>query len=120
MPPRIGRRTAKRGTRPAFAFFSYHNGGQNTTATKNSFAYRGYYYDKDLEMYYLASRYYDAKIMRFISSDSYISTGQGILGNNMYAYCQNNPVSYVDPTGEFIVGVLVGGTIGGLAGALSG
>ena len=48
---------------------SYHNGGQNTSATKNSFGYRGYYYDKDLEMYYLASRYYDAKIMRFISPD---------------------------------------------------
>ena len=36
---------------------SYHNGGPNTTATENSFGYRGYYYDKDLEMYYLASRY---------------------------------------------------------------
>ena len=48
---------------------SYKNGGQNTTATKNSLGYRGYYYDKDLEMYYLASRYYFTKICRFISPD---------------------------------------------------
>ena len=79
---------------------SYYNGGQNTSATKNSFGYRGYYYDKDLGMYYLASRYYDAKICRFISPDSYISTGQGILGNNMYAYCGNNPVNRSDPSGQ--------------------
>ena len=52
-------------------------------------------------MYYLQSRYYDAKICRFINADSYVSTGQGILGNNMYAYCGNNPVNYCDPTGEY-------------------
>ena len=78
---------------------SYRNGGQNTSATKNSFGYRGYYYDKDLEMYYLASRYYDAKIMRFISPDSLVSTGVGLIGYNMYAYCNNNPIVYTDDMG---------------------
>ncbi|MBE6642529.1 MAG: hypothetical protein E7615_02615 [Ruminococcaceae bacterium] len=33
---------------------------------------------------------------RWISPDSFMSTGQGILGNNMYAYCRNNPVNYRD------------------------
>ena len=36
---------------------------------------------------------------RFINADSYASTGQGILGNNMFAYCGNNPVIHGDPTG---------------------
>jgi hypothetical protein len=36
---------------------------------------------------------------RFISSDALASTGQGILGNNMFAYCNNNPVMGYDPTG---------------------
>ena len=51
-------------------------------------------------MYYLQSRYYDAKICRFINADIYVSTGQGVLGNNMFAYCGNNPVNRVDPTGK--------------------
>ena len=37
---------------------------------------------------------------RFINADTYASTGQGILGNNMFAYCNNNPILYVDPFGN--------------------
>ena len=36
---------------------------------------------------------------RFINSDVLISTGQGLLGNNMFSYCINNPIQYSDPTG---------------------
>ena len=39
-------------------------------------------------------------VKRFINADSYASTGQGILGHNMFAYCQNNPVMYVDTSGN--------------------
>ena len=51
-------------------------------------------------MYYLQSRYYDPELGRFINVDSYVSTGQGILGNNMFAYCGNNPVRNADKTGH--------------------
>ena len=40
---------------------------------------------------------------RFINADVFASTGQGILGNNMFAYCNNNPVMYSDPTGKFFI-----------------
>ena len=79
---------------------SYYNGGASTSATKNNLCYRSYYYDTDLGLYYLQSRYYDANTCRFINADSYISTGQGILGYNMFAYCGNNPVNYVDYAGD--------------------
>ena len=49
----------------------------------------------------MQTRYYDSNTGRFISSDGYVSTGQGILGCNMYAYCNNNPVMYADYSGEF-------------------
>lgn len=70
-------------------------------ATVNPIRYRGYYYDNDLGLYYLQSRYYDATIGRFINADGYVTTGQGVLSYNMFAYCGNNPVNRVDPTGHF-------------------
>ena len=68
-------------------------------ANLNPMRYRGYYYDKDLGLYYLQSRYYDANTGRFINADGYVSTGIGLLSQNMFAYCLNNPVLYIDLTG---------------------
>ena len=39
-------------------------------ATVNPFRYRGYYYDEEIELYYLQSRYYDASVGRFINGDT--------------------------------------------------
>ena len=69
-------------------------------ANLNPLRYRGYYYDTELEMYYLQSRYYDPQIGRFINADSYASTGQGVLGCNMFAYCANNPINCIDSSGQ--------------------
>ena len=73
----------------------------NNKAYLNPFRYRGYYWDDDLELYYLQSRYYDPEIGRFISPDSieYITPSE-IFGLNLYAYCNNNPIMNVDPTGK--------------------
>ena len=79
---------------------NYPNGGSTSPAQYNPFRYRGYYYDNDLGLYYLQSRYYDPNTCRFINADGYISTGQGLTGYNMYAYCGNNPVNRIDPTGN--------------------
>ena len=60
----------------------------------------GYYYDEETGFYYLQSRYYDPEIGRFINADTYVSTGQGVLGFNMYAYCLNDPVNRIDVGGS--------------------
>ena len=99
----------------------YVNGGEFSQAKRNRIAYRGYYYDSDLDLYYLQSRYYDPSTKRFINADSYISTGQGILGYNMFAYCGNNPVNRVDNGGDswivvaiIVVAVVVGHVAAGI------
>ena len=98
---------------------SYTNGGGSTGAQYNPFRYRGYYYDTDLGMYYLQSRYYDPNTCRFINVDGQLNTDH-ILGTNLYAYCYNNPVMYVDYSGNapdwnlFLQGALLVG-IGALA-----
>ena len=38
---------------------------------------------------------------RFINSDVLAATGQGLLGNNMFAYCGNNPISRSDISGNW-------------------
>ena len=73
----------------------------STIGQKNPLRYRGYYYDDETGFYLTGTRYYDPEIGRFINADGYVSTGQGVLGNNMFAYCGNNPVNRADPTGMF-------------------
>ncbi|MCL2632830.1 MAG: RHS repeat-associated core domain-containing protein, partial [Coriobacteriia bacterium] len=71
----------------------------STIGELNPFRYRGYYYDSETGLYYLNARYYDPEVGRFISADSLMSTGQGVLGNNMFAYCGNNTVMHTDSSG---------------------
>ena len=71
----------------------------------NPFRYRGYYYDTETGFYYLQTRYYDPTICRFINADNYelVATLSSVPGQlNMYAYCNNNPIMYTDPTGLWI------------------
>ena len=87
------------------ASYTYDPYGKLLTATgelaeKNPLRYRGYYYDSESGLYYLQSRYYDPAVRRFINADSYASTGQGIVGYNMFSYCNNNPVTFSDPSGH--------------------
>ena len=66
---------------------------------------------------WLPTRYYDPETARFINADAYVSTGQGVLGNNMYLYCGNNPVVRADDEGDFwniVVGAVVGAALGAL------
>ena len=72
-------------------------------ANLNSLRYRGYFYDTETKLYYLQSRYYDPQVQRFISSDVYVSTGQGIIGHNMFTYCNNCPSVYIDVSGCFFL-----------------
>ena len=82
----------------------------------NPFRYRGYVYDEETGFYYLKSRYYDPETCRFISADVYLSTGQGVLGHNCYAYCMNAPVSGYDPDGKSMTAILVGIAVAGIIG----
>lgn len=86
----------------------------------NPIRYKGYYYDTESGFYYLMSRYYDPVIGRFLNADSFASTGQGVLGYNMYAYCGNNPILFVDYTGQAKVAVLYDGRSSGILGGYIG
>ncbi len=62
---------------------------------ENRFGFAGEQYDPAANLYYLRARFYNPVIGRFIQEDTYY--GDGL---NLYTYCHNNPVGYVDPSGH--------------------
>ena len=105
-----------------------------TVANANSFRYRGYYLDRETGWYFLNSRYYSPEWKRFISPDdtNYLDP-ETPNGLNLYCYCNNDPVNFVDPSGHepkwydiagwIGVGLFAAATIvltAGLAGAVIG
>ncbi|SHM88022.1 RHS repeat-associated core domain-containing protein [Anaerosporobacter mobilis DSM 15930] len=66
----------------------------------NIFAYTGHVYEESTGLYYAKARYYDAEIGRFVSEDSYRGEANDPASLNLYGYVKNNPVKYMDPSGN--------------------
>ena len=77
-------------------------GASNDLVSNNPIRYRGYYFDAESGVYFLNARYYSPQWRRFISPDSteYLDP-ESVNGLNLYAYCNNDPVNYADPSGHF-------------------
>lgn len=93
-------------------------------ANINPFRYKGYYYDKETGLYLVTTRYYNPEWCRFISPDSieYLDPSS-INGLNLFAYCNNDPVNKIDPSGHFaisltVLGLIIGAVVGATAGGV--
>lgn len=58
-------------------------------------------YDEETEIYYLNARYYDPKIARFLTEDTFRGVKNDPLSLNLYTYCHNEPIMYIDPDGHW-------------------
>lgn len=82
----------------------------------------GQYFDKETNLYYNYFRYFEPKTGRYVSPDA-IGLAEGL---NVYGYVGQNPLSFMDPTGEIlvppvvVVGTIVGGISGGFGAAANG
>lgn len=83
----------------------------NGLGRRNPFRFKGYYYDEELGMYYLNSRYYDPETGRFVNADDVEFVGGSpiiLTDRNLYAYCENNPIHKKDGQGQFAHILLTG------------
>jgi len=92
----------------------------DTLGAANPLRYRGYLYDSETGLYYLQSRYYNPAWGRFINADTTsvlsASPDSATWDKNLFAYCDNNPVSRKDDGGQFwnfVIGGVVGAAVGG-------
>jgi len=64
--------------------------------------------DAESGLDYFGARYYDKAQYRFISVDPVVSRN-GALSDpkkwNLYSYCRNNPLNYLDPDGRRLIPV---------------
>ncbi|MGH2637936.1 MAG: RHS repeat-associated core domain-containing protein, partial [Rhabdochlamydiaceae bacterium] len=77
------------------------NYGMTGTET---FMYTGKPYDHDSNdgLYFYGARIYDDYLGRFITEDTVTGSLTDPLSQNRYIYAEDNPESYVDPTGHFV------------------
>ncbi|MBF0532562.1 MAG: RHS repeat-associated core domain-containing protein, partial [Candidatus Omnitrophica bacterium] len=62
--------------------------------------YTGQYYDEETGLYYYGARYYNPTIGRFFTADALIGNPTDSQSFNRYSYVKNNPINYIDPTGN--------------------
>ncbi|KID55843.1 hypothetical protein JF50_15955 [Pseudoalteromonas luteoviolacea] len=96
---KYGDATPSQDTRQAYRPF-----GETINTPTDSIGYTGHKFDTDLNLSYMQARYYDPVIGRFYSNDpvdtlGHFEAGNGAFGFNRYAYANNNPYRYTDPTG---------------------
>ena len=89
-----------------FKYDAYGNctvNGDTSIAQYCKIRYRGYYFDAETGLYWVQTRYYNPEWCRWISPDSmgYLDP-ETAHGLNLYAYCINDPINYIDPSGHFL------------------
>ena len=89
-------------------------------ATINPYRYRGYYYDTEIGLYYVSSRYYNPENSRWLNGDDveFISFDNTLLNLDLFVYCKNDPINHTDFDGKAIVTTIVRCVLAALFGLL--
>ena len=88
----------------ADATYRYTDFGETTingdNKAENEVCYTGGIYDQSTGLYYLNARYYNPEDGGFLTEDTYRGETDEPDTQNLYVYCADNPVNYVDPSGH--------------------
>jgi RHS repeat-associated protein len=70
------------------------------TASANRFAFTGHIFDTETGLYDAKARYFDPKLGRFLTQDSFLGDIDEPPSLHRYLYANANPTTLVDPTGH--------------------
>ena len=133
----------------SYTYDAFGNLINTVGTSDNAFLYCSEYFDSETETYYLRARYYNPANGRFNAEDTHWNVKNRIYGDNpikmnehedvlglnqytlqidytavlqsgnLYVYCGNNPVMYMDPSGEafMLLTAAIGAVVGGIVGA---
>ncbi|MDD4910182.1 MAG: DUF4329 domain-containing protein [Candidatus Omnitrophica bacterium] len=78
--------------------YTYDAYGKPSTASSigNPYMFTGREYDLETGLYYYRARHYSPMLGRFLQRDPW---GHLFLATNLYLYCYNNPLIWIDPWG---------------------
>ena len=87
----------------SYTYDAFGNLTSQIGESDNPFLYCGEYYDAETQTYYLRARYYNPANGRFTQQDTWaFMDASDPLSLNLYTYCCNNPILYVDPSGHLV------------------
>jgi RHS repeat-associated protein len=84
-----------------YEYDAFGNILKETGNIENPYRYAGYRYDSNTGLYYLQGRYFDSKLGRYLSRDSFEGFDKSPVSLNKYIYVENNPTNKVDPSGHW-------------------
>lgn len=93
----------------------YDAWGKQTVTLNTIGFHRGYTGHEMLPEFGLINmngRLYNPDLGRFLSPDNYVQAPDFSQNFNRYSYCLNNPLKYIDPSGESFAPILFGAIIG--------
>jgi RHS repeat-associated protein len=85
------------------------------------YTFTGQYSDSCIKLLWYNSRWYDPELGRFMQPDIIIpEASQGTLAWDRYAYVNNNPLKWDDPSGHCLIlcTAIIGAAIGAIVGAV--
>jgi RHS repeat-associated protein len=92
---------ARVGTQDTWGNFRFPD---DLTSTANRFAFTGHIFDTETGLYYAKARYFDPKLGRFLTQDSFLGQIDEPPSLHRYLYANDNPTRYIDPSGHQGIG----------------
>ncbi len=79
--------------------------GVKLNGVANKIGYTGHAYDAESGLTYMKARIYDAQVGRFLSGDPQSFQDSNPFSFNRYAYGNDNPYRYIDPSGKVVIDI---------------
>ena len=83
------------------SYYPWGTAHPNSGASPTDYGFTGQMQEGDI--YFYNARWYDPQLGRFMQADTLVPPTQGTQGFDRFAYVNNNPLIYTDPSGNWLI-----------------